>query len=297
MRSPRYTILIANRTTGRVRRLTFARLPLVMAAFVVALAIPTFMVLGAHWISRADVRALAQANENLRLETENYRSMTGELATQVSSLQGAIDDLSRQADLDPAARKAIDRLPASIRSRAMGGGFAASPLAAQRGSAESTFGTLKDLLGVLEDRLTAVRKGVEGRQALAAALPRLWPLTSGWLSSSFGPRQDPLTGAADFHAGLDISAERGSPVHATADGVVQLAAYNGNYGRSVEVGHGYGIATRYGHLTSYTVKVGQQVKRGDVIGYVGATGRTTGPHLHYEILMNRRPFNPLRFLG
>ena len=296
MRSPRYTVLIANRTTGRVRRLTFARLPVVMAAFVVALAIPTLMALGAQWASRAEVQALAKANEDLQFENENYRAMTGELATQVSSLQSAIDDLSRQADLDPAARKAIDRLPASIRSRAMGGGFAASPLAAQGGSA-TTFGALKDLLGVLEDRLAAVRKGVEGRQALAAALPRLWPLTSGWLSSNFGPRKDPLTGAAEFHAGLDISAERGSPVHATADGIVQLAAYNGNYGRSVEVAHGYGIATRYGHLTSYTVKVGQQVKRGDVIGYVGATGRTTGPHLHYEILMNRQPFNPLRFLG
>jgi murein DD-endopeptidase MepM/ murein hydrolase activator NlpD len=277
--------------------MTVARLPLVMAALGLIIAIPALMAAGARWASRAQVAALTKANEDLRLENENYRAMTGELSTQVASLQTAIDDLSRQSDLDPAARKAIDRLPASIRSRAMGGGFAASPIAAAAGSPETTFGILKDLLGVLEDKLAAVRKGVEGRQALAAALPRLWPLTSGWLSSSFGARRDPLTGEADYHTGVDISASRGSPVFATADGVIQSADFNGNYGKCVEVGHGYGITTRYGHLATYTVTVGQRVKRGDVIGYVGSTGRTTGPHLHYEILMNRRPFNPLRFLG
>lgn len=297
MRSPRYTVLVANRHTGAVRRFTLVRLPIVLSVLVLLLAIPTLIGLGGNWAGQAEVEALQAANDNLRLENENYRAMTGELATQVSSLQSAIDDLSRQAELDPAARQAIDRLPASIRSRAMGGGFAATPLASNRQSPETTFGVLKDLLGVLEDRLTTVRKGVEGRQALAAALPRLWPLTSGWLSSNFGNRRDPLTGEADFHAGLDISAGRGTPVYATADGTVQLSGFSGNYGNCVEVTHGYGIATRYGHLSRYVVRLGQQIKRGNIIGYVGATGRTTGPHLHYEILLNGRPINPLKFLG
>jgi murein DD-endopeptidase MepM/ murein hydrolase activator NlpD len=78
---------------------------------------------------------------------------------------------------------------------------------------------------------------------------------------------------------------------------VQLAAYDGNYGNCIEIAHGYGIATRFGHLSGYAVRAGQRIKRGDIIGYVGATGRTTGPHLHYEILLNGQPINPLKFLG
>jgi murein DD-endopeptidase MepM/ murein hydrolase activator NlpD len=296
MRSPRYSVLLANRKTGAVRRFSFVRLPVVVTV-VSLLTVPTLVGLGAHWARKAEVESLRAANETLRVENENYRGMTGELATQVSSLQGAIDDLSRQAELDPATRQAMNRLPASIRSRAMGGGGSGNPLAVTHESPESTFGVLKDILGVLEDRLTTVRKGVEGQQALAAAAPSLWPLTSGWLTSNFGSRKDPLTGAADFHAGLDISADRGVPVHATANGSVQLASYNGNYGNCVEIAHGYGIATRYGHLSGYAVHPGQKIKRGDIIGYVGATGRTTGPHLHYEILLNGQPINPLKFLG
>jgi len=300
MRSPRYTVLVANRGTGAVRRFTFVRLPVVLSvlALLMVLTIPALVCLGAHWAGKGEVDTLRQTNESLRLENENFRAMTGELATQVSSLQSAIDDLSKQAELDPATRKAMERLPASIKSRAMGGAFSAAPVAAvAHASPENTFGVLKDLLGVLSDRLTTVRKGVESRQALSAALPSFWPLTSGWLSSNFGARKDPIAGEAEFHTGLDITASRGTPVQATADGTVQLANYNGGYGNCVEVAHGYGIVTRYGHLSRYGVRVGQKIKRGDVIGYVGATGRTTGPHLHYEILLNGQPINPLKFLG
>jgi murein DD-endopeptidase MepM/ murein hydrolase activator NlpD len=296
MHSPRYTVLVANRNTGAVRRFSFVRLPAVVAA-VVVLTVPSLVGLGAHWARKAEVESLRVSNETLRIENENYRGMTGDLAEQVSSLQGAIDDLSKQAELDPATRQAMERLPASIRSRAMGGGISGTPLRATLESTESTFGMLKDLLGVLKDQLSTVRKGVEGQQALAAAAPSLWPLSSGWLTSNYGSRKDPITGEGDFHAGLDISADRGTAVHATADGTVQLASYNGNYGNCIEVAHGYGIATRFGHLSGYAVRAGQKIKRGDVIGYVGSTGRTTGPHLHYEILLNGQPINPLKFLG
>lgn len=294
MRSPRYTVLVANRDTGAIRRFTFVRLPVVLSALAV-LSVPTLVGLGARWAGKGEIESLRLANQNLRLENDNYRAMTGELATQVSSLQNAIDDLSQQTELDPASRKAMDQL-AAIRTRARGGALTGTPLPVNRQSAETTFGAIKDLLGVLADRLTTVRKGVEGRQAMAAALPNLWPLTSGWLTSSYGSRKDPITGEADFHAGLDISASRGTAVFATADGTVEAVGYNGDYGNSIEVGHGYGIRTRYGHLARYLVRSGQTIKRGDVIGYVGATGRTTGPHLHYEILYNGQPINPLKFL-
>jgi murein DD-endopeptidase MepM/ murein hydrolase activator NlpD len=297
MRSPRYTILLANRNTGAVRRFTFVRRPVILAVLAL-LAVPTLVGLGARWAGQAEIEGLRANNESLRVENESYRAATGELASQISALQSAITDLSQQAQIDPATRQAIERLPAVIRSRAMGGGAAdaAVPSVAATQSPENTFGILKDLLGVLDDRLSTVRKGVEGRQALAAATPSIWPLM-GWLTSNFGMRADPMNGSPDFHSGLDISADKGTPVHATADGTVELASYNGNYGNCIEIAHGFGIGTRFGHLSGYAVYVGKKIKRGDVIGYVGTTGRTTGAHLHYEILLNGQPINPLKFLG
>jgi murein DD-endopeptidase MepM/ murein hydrolase activator NlpD len=298
MRSPRYTILLANRNTGAVRRFTFVRRPIILLALGL-FAVPTLVGFGAVWANKAELETLRLSNETLRVENEGYRAATGELAGQISALQNAITDLSQQAELDPATRQAIERLPAVVKSRAMGGGSrsdAPVPTLAATATAENTFGLLKDLLDVLDDRLSTVRRGVEERQALAAATPSAWPL-AGWLSSNYGKRTDPITGGQENHAGLDISADRGTPVHATADGVVEWAAYSGNYGNCIEISHGFGIGTRFGHLSGYAVHIGQRVKRGDVIGYVGATGRTTGPHLHYEILLNGSPIDPMRFLG
>jgi murein DD-endopeptidase MepM/ murein hydrolase activator NlpD len=162
-------------------------------------------------------------------------------------------------------------------------------------SPEDTFGVLRDLLSGLENRLQYVRKDVERREALAAATPSIWP-TQGWLTGTFGGRSDPFTGEPAFHSGIDLAAEKGQPVLATADGDVVGAAYTGDYGNLVTLQHRFGITTRYGHLSRFAVKPGQHVKRGDVIGYIGSTGRSTGAHLHYEILVNGRLINPLQLL-
>jgi murein DD-endopeptidase MepM/ murein hydrolase activator NlpD len=141
-----------------------------------------------------------------------------------------------------------------------------------------------------------MRPGVERRQTLAAATPSIWPVT-GWLTSYYGNRRDPFTGGRNFHPGLDISATPGQPVVATANGRVVTAGHNGNYGNLVVIEHGFGLTTKYGHLARFGVMNGQQVSRGDVIGYVGSTGRSTSPHLHYEIWMNDQLMNPMRLLG
>jgi murein DD-endopeptidase MepM/ murein hydrolase activator NlpD len=304
MKSPRYTILIANRNTGAVRRLTVARRSGLVLLGVLAL-VPLLIGLGASATDPAELEALKLANDNLRTENESYRAATGELADQIASLQSALVQLSDQSELDPAARDALSKLPAVIRSRAMGGGnrtlpaSAASSAVAASAAVESpatTFGVLKSLLTTLEGRLATVKDRVESEQALARATPSIWPL-AGWLSSGFGSRKDPFNGAPDFHAGLDIAADKGTPVRATADGTVRTAGYNGDYGNSVLVEHGYGIGTRFGHMSSIAVRPGQTVHRGDVLGYVGATGRATSAHLHYEILLNGQPINPLRLLA
>lgn len=295
MASPRYTVLIANRNTGAVRRLTLSR----RAAVVVGMgltAVPLFLGLGVGGgANPVELEAARLANDSLRIENESYRVATGELAEQISTLQTALSQLGEQAELDPAAREALAKLPAVIKSRAAGGAIASTPIAASE-SPESTFGILKNLLGALENRLASVKTKVENQQAVARATPSIWPL-AGWLTSSYGSRKDPFSGGPDFHPGLDISADRGTPVRATADGTVESAGYNGAYGNSILVSHGFGIETRFGHLSGYAVRAGQQIKRGDVIGYVGSTGRATAAHLHYEILVNGSPINPLRLLG
>ena len=217
-------------------------------------------------------------------------------------MQSALTQLGTQAELDPAAKQALERLTAVIRSRAAGGAavspaaVAAAAAARPAESPDTSIGVLKGLLGAIEGRLASVKSKVEGQQALARATPSIWPL-AGWLSSGFGNRKDPFDGGPDFHPGLDIAADKGTPVRATADGTVESAAYNGAYGNAVLVEHGFGISTRFGHLSGFAVRAGQQVHRGDVVGYVGSTGRATSAHLHYEILLNGQQINPLRLLA
>jgi murein DD-endopeptidase MepM/ murein hydrolase activator NlpD len=160
---------------------------------------------------------------------------------------------------------------------------------------EDTFGLLRSLLEGLESRLQSVRTNVEKRNALADATPSIWP-AHGWLTSRMGPRTDPVTGGADYHNGLDIAGDKGQPVYVTAAGVVTQVGYQGAYGNLIVVDHGFGLETRYGHLSSFNVQKGAHVKRGEMIGRLGATGRTTGNHLHYEVMANGRLLNPLQLL-
>jgi murein DD-endopeptidase MepM/ murein hydrolase activator NlpD len=294
MRSPRYTILIANRKNGAVRRLTLSRRA-VMAGAAGVLLVPLGLGLAAIGAVQTEMISLRGLNATLGLENESYRAATGELAEQISSLQTALDDIGEKADLDPATRKAIDRLPAVVRSRAMGGGTPGAFADRSTPFPERTLGLLRDLLDVLENRLAVVRTSVESQHALANATPSIWPV-AGWLSSAFGARRDPFNGSADFHPGLDISANRGTPVFATAAGRVESASYHGNYGNSILIDHGFGISTRFGHLSGFAVRPGQHIRRGDVIGYVGSTGRATSAHLHYEVLLNGRAVNPMPLL-
>jgi murein DD-endopeptidase MepM/ murein hydrolase activator NlpD len=295
--SRRYTIVLADRRTGVVRRFTVPLWPTVAAGTFV-LALPVLIGTGAALKARSDVAALYASAAALEIENANYRAATEALSGQIHGLQSAINELGAQAALDPSLASSMERLPAVVKNRAMGGAGTAPPsvttLPALQ-SAENTFGLLREILQGIENRLTAARTDVDRRNALAAATPSIWP-AHGWLSSSVGRRTDPITGGADYHQGLDISADAGAPVYATADGTVLLAQREGAYGNLITIDHGYGLETRYGHLSKYEVKSGSQVKRGQVIGRVGSTGRATGPHLHYEVRVNGRLLNPLQLL-
>jgi len=125
--------------------------------------------------------------------------------------------------------------------------------------------------------------------------PSIWPLL-GHITDGFGARLDPFSGEGAFHTGVDVGADYGAPVHVTADGIVLDAGQHSGYGRAVIVDHGFGITTWYAHLSAFAVVPGTRVKRGEVIGYTGISGRSTGPHVHYEVRMNNAPVNPWRYM-
>jgi murein DD-endopeptidase MepM/ murein hydrolase activator NlpD len=295
----RYTLVIADRSSGLMRHLTVnLRVAVSVVSFV--LALPVLIGLGARWSARTAINELQATNTLLQVENGSYRAATGELTAQIQSLEGVINDLGARAAVDPEAARAMAKLPAVVKARAAGGltqpnANVSNLLPSALSSPEDTFGVLRDLLTGLESRLRYVRRDVERRQALADATPSIWP-AHGWLTGTFGGRSDPFTGEPGFHQGIDIATDKGQPVFATADGTVVSAAYTGDYGNLIVLQHGFGLMTRYGHLSAFAVKPGQAVTRGEIIGYVGSTGRATGAHVHYEILANGKLINPLQLL-
>ncbi len=135
----------------------------------------------------------------------------------------------------------------------------------------------------------------KNQSSLLSATPSIWP-TRGWITSGFGYRKSPFTNLKEKHEGWDIAARSGSQIRATADGVISASGRDYGYGKMVEIDHGYGVVTRYGHNSKNLVKAGARVKRGQVIALVGSTGRSTGPHLHYEVLLNGVPVSPKNYI-
>lgn len=200
---------------------------------------------------------------------EAERDSLGEVARR------AIDDLRR---VIASTGLNVDRLfPQLGPDHAVGGPFVPSPKGDQ--STEMS-----------PDKLAAIR-------SLLKSLPVATPLDYYQLESRFGPRYDPFNHKLSFHTGVDLSAPYMSPVYATAAGIVTYAGYYSDYGKVVEIDHGNGIATLYAHLHRFTVAVGQRVAEHDQIGFLGSTGRSSGPHVHYEVRVNNEPQDPEKFIG
>jgi len=154
---------------------------------------------------------------------------------------------------------------------------------------------LQMLAEIQERNAYKVERFFDSQRSLLASTPTIWPVR-GWITSSFGQRISPFTGRLQMHEGLDIAARPGTPVKASAEGVVIYSGWKSDFGKLVTIDHRYGYRTRYGHMSKIYVKNGQRVKRGDTIGAVGNTGRSTGPHLHYEVKVRGLPVNPKTYL-
>jgi len=155
---------------------------------------------------------------------------------------------------------------------------------------------LKGAASKQEASLQMLIEYFEDKRSLYASTPSVWPVR-GWVTSPFGNRTSPFSGILKFHEGMDIAAQTGTPVVAPADGVIIKAGFSTGYGNMVEISHGYGLRTIFGHNSRLNVKAGQRVRRGDVISYVGDTGSSTGPHLHYEVRVNGLPVNPVKYMN
>lgn len=155
--------------------------------------------------------------------------------------------------------------------------------------------TLKGQIKLTMESVGEIKDYLSQQKDLYLATPKGWPV-AGRISSPYGYRAHPQTGLQDFHSGMDIASEPGMPVKATADGIVSFAGWSGGSGNLVALEHGLGFSTYYAHNRQVVVKAGQKVKRGDVLGYVGSTGNSTGPHLHYEVWKEGRSLNPSTFI-
>lgn len=252
-------------------------------------------------------RHYAVSSRLTRQLTETERTVEeqrGQLLSMISKLTEVAADLSRVQQFDTKLRLMMNMEsdPAEVGGR--GGSriedFSTTylPLHRQELAARKMQAFLKQLSDDVrleevsqQDLLRAMRAN---RDTLLA-LPSIWP-TEGFISSSFGGRASPFGGRGEFHKGLDINNRIGTPIIAPARGTVTMAATDGAYGYSVEMDHGGGIITKYAHMQRFIVKSGQWVKRGEIIGYIGMSGRSTGPHLHYEVRQNGVPINPLRYI-
>jgi len=298
----RYTLLVMDRSTGVVRSATIS-LRAVVGTLTLMMSLPILIGLGADLSARAEIERLRTLHMMLDEENVSYRAATSAFTEQIRSLENAIDTLwtgggANRVPTSPQGIAPRDRLRAgdgAIPASRTATAAAWLPPLPPFSSPEDVFGALRGVLQGLTNRLPSIQQSLERRQALAGATPSIWP-AQGWLTAPFGARSDPFTGERGFHQGIDISTAEGQPVYATADGVVDSASYAGDYGNLIILQHRFGLATRYGHLSAFAVAAGASVKRGDVIGYVGATGRATGPHLHYEILVNGTPIDPLQML-
>jgi len=287
-----YAFLIFPGAHGRLHKI---QLPFYILHLVLALSVVGIMT----------VAALANSYARMLLKVSNYNNLRSEreaLKTQYRTLESTVT--STNAKLD-----SLQSLAAEV-ALTYGFGDARRPRfpAAVLALATQTNATVDSSFRASLYAFNLIRRASLDPDGSASALgmfsnpqfvrttvPSIWPVR-GQITAGFGQRMDPFSGEGAFHPGVDISVPFGTRVEATADGIVLEAGPESGYGNQVLIDHGYGLMTKYGHLSKIFVVVGQELKRGQVLGAVGLTGKTTGPHLHYEVHVHDTPVNPAKYL-
>lgn len=306
LRKRYYILFVARDEEGRVRKIP---LPLHYAyGFVAAAIVGAFTIVGLAGsytrmlLKTESYNQVRQERETLRKDYKQMAQIAHDRSVQVASLGALASEVTTLYGLRQ------NKITVAAKTESVAGAAAAPTPAslaqADELSQQQVNHSIDQFYALRSDALSGrVARALEGGltpdfsgdwTALADA-PSLWPI-EGRVASSFGEREDPINGEGAFHSGIDIDAPYGTPVRATADGDVSGASMGAGYGREVVLDHGHDVETVYGHLSAIAVLAGEHVTRGQVIGYVGQTGRATGPHLHYEVRVHNVPVNPHKYL-
>ncbi len=295
--SEKVTIIVMDSPKSRPRCISIPRTLLIVAGIVVGSLFAFSLFVGlreaSKSIDRARLAGLARENATLRAELDR-------LAGKVKTLEGEMKEqvvfeerMRIAADLEPIDKDAWE---AGIGGPETGPGPVDHPLGERVALMESDIDKLLRQMELQRHSFTEIYEKLREKTEDLQYIPSLRPVDGGFISSGFGKRRDPFTKRISRHEGLDFQTREGAKVYATADGVVIMSKYRRGYGYTVEIDHGNGMVTRYAHNAKNIVRVGDRVERGDVIAYVGNTGRSTAPHLHYEVRVNGVAQNPLKYI-
>ncbi len=292
---------------NRMRRVTVSR-HFLMALFFLACCCAGLLAIEIRGLIRSSFLApendrLRQEIAELNQEVERQRRHIGEFAGQINSLKGR---LARINQFENRIRILANLNTPDNSSTYLGvGGALPSDIDPRKSLRRDQNSLMREMhqqidhLAVVsatqESDLHYLLRGIREKRGMLAATPSIRPL-DGNTTSRFGMRQSPFTGLTEFHTGLDIAAPSGAPILATADGTVTFAGNKGHYGKIIIIHHGHGMVTRYAHVSEFLKKPGDTVRRGDAVALVGNTGRTTGPHLHYEVRINGTATNPSDYI-
>ena len=294
-----FTVIVVSDHSQAVRKFRVPRLWLRKAAYGGGAVALILLLAAGHYFS-----LLASASENGVLKEENAQLRSQILLVQekVAHISATLDRVER---FDAKLRTAVTQLQDPERNLAIGPVGNADQEATIPGPAPAAEANLSALPGKLsslateasrqEQSLRELQEYFDDQRSLLASTPSIWP-TRGWVTSDFGTRIDPYTADRKMHQGMDIATPHGQPIYTPSDGTVVFVGTEGGYGKVLVVDHGYGVKTRYAHVSEIHVKLGQRVNRGDKVASVGNTGRSTGPHLHYEVRVNGIPENPRKFI-
>jgi murein DD-endopeptidase MepM/ murein hydrolase activator NlpD len=240
----------------------------------------------------------------LRAENERLKNRYRDLQEEVGEIRQKMSELEKRDNNVYRSIFEAAPLPDSARARALEKEKEVALVESMEedelvGSIYTSLKNLTNRIDAQKKSYATIEKLIDNKEQMLAATPAIQPVSNEDLNrvaSGFGYRIDPIYKTVKMHAGLDFSAPQGTPIYATADGVVKLAGFSGSgYGNHVVINHGYGYETLYGHMVRVKARRGQRVKRGEVVGYVGSTGKSTGPHLHYEVHKNGRKLDPVYF--
>jgi murein DD-endopeptidase MepM/ murein hydrolase activator NlpD len=294
--SKKFTLMIAPGASGVTRQWRVSKGTLYILGTAVAVVGLANLFFGASYLEKK-----ISEDEYNRLRTEN-----AELTQRYERMRWELSDMSERYDdlvnKEIAIRQMFDlpEIDPEQRLLGVGGPEAGAPEIDSRVDelayqSAVELDRLNRLARFEVDKFDEVLEGLSEKKRKLDHMPTIMP-TEGWLSRGFGMKPNPFTGTSQMHRGLDLANHRGTKVIATGDGKIKSARRNGGMGKMVEINHGFGYVTRYGHLDKIMVKPGQKVKRGDVIGLMGSTGYSTGPHLHYEVVKNGKSQNPFNHI-